>query len=85
MDTPQLADPVLDLRITPDCVWITYRLEAGATETIWEADVLGYRVLLSAWTPATSHCAARPERAWERPAVGATLREQWETSCTQRH
>jgi len=44
-ETPQLADPVFDLRIAPYCVWITYRREAGATETTWEAAVSGYRVL----------------------------------------
>jgi len=26
-------------------VWITYRLEAGASETTWESVVSGYRVL----------------------------------------
>ncbi|WP_105973676.1 hypothetical protein [Streptomyces geranii] len=30
--TPQLADPVFDLRIAPYCVWITYRREADATK-----------------------------------------------------
>lgn len=44
-DTPQLADPVFDLKIAPYVVWITYRRETGATETIWEAAVSGYRVL----------------------------------------
>lgn len=31
--------------IAPYCVWITYRLEAGASESTWEAVVSGYRVL----------------------------------------
>ncbi|MFJ9380327.1 hypothetical protein [Streptomyces sp. NPDC101455] len=31
--------------IAPYCVWITYRLEAGASETTWESVVSGYRVL----------------------------------------
>ncbi|MGW0647683.1 hypothetical protein ACWD4T_02570 [Streptomyces umbrinus] len=43
--TPYLADPVFDLRIAPYVVWITYRREADATETTWEAVVSGNRVL----------------------------------------
>ncbi|WP_019074353.1 hypothetical protein [Streptomyces hokutonensis] len=43
--TPYLPDPVFDLRIAPYSVSITYRREAGATETTWEAVVSGNRVL----------------------------------------
>ncbi|MFF3968018.1 hypothetical protein ACFYZI_41515 [Streptomyces griseorubiginosus] len=43
--TPYLADPTFDLRIAPYSVWITYRREAGATQTTWEAAVSGNRVL----------------------------------------
>ena len=43
--TPYLADSVFDLRIAPYCVWITYRREADASETTWEAAVSGNRVL----------------------------------------
>lgn len=43
--TPYLAAPTSDLRIAPYSVWITYRREAGATETTWEAAVSGNRVL----------------------------------------
>ena len=42
-DKPHLSDQ-WDT-IAPYCVWITYRLEAGATEPTWEAVVSGYRVL----------------------------------------
>ncbi|WP_331736974.1 hypothetical protein OG426_55765 (plasmid) [Streptomyces canus] len=43
--TPYLPDPVLDVRIAPHSVWITYRREAGASETTREAVVSGNRVL----------------------------------------
>jgi hypothetical protein len=43
--TPYLADPVADLTIAPYSVWITYRREADATDTTWEAVVSGNRVL----------------------------------------
>jgi hypothetical protein len=42
-DKPHLSDH-WDT-IAPYCVWITYRLETGATEPTWEAVVSGYRVL----------------------------------------
>ncbi|WP_328825968.1 hypothetical protein OHT77_01020 [Streptomyces sp. NBC_00252] len=42
-DKPHLSDR-WDT-IDPYCVWITYRLEVGATEPTWEAVVSGYRVL----------------------------------------
>ncbi|MFF7986956.1 hypothetical protein ACFZDK_49120 [Streptomyces sp. NPDC007901] len=44
-DRPHLADPTFDLRVAPYVAWITYRREAGATETTWEAAVSGHRVL----------------------------------------
>jgi hypothetical protein len=44
-DTPHLAHHESDLTIAPYGVWITYRREAGTTETTWEADVSGHRVL----------------------------------------
>ncbi|WP_460073988.1 hypothetical protein [Streptomyces sp. YKOK-I1] len=44
-DRPHLASPTLDLKVAPYGVWITYRCEAGATETTWEAAVSGHRVL----------------------------------------
>ncbi|MEU9190031.1 hypothetical protein AB0D14_36960 [Streptomyces sp. NPDC048484] len=43
MDQPQLSDHFTT--VAPYCVWITYRLEAGATQTTGEAAVSGYRVL----------------------------------------
>jgi len=42
-DQPQLSDRFTT--IAPYSVWITYRREADATETTWEATVSGYRVL----------------------------------------
>jgi hypothetical protein len=42
-DKPHLSDH-WDT-IDPYCVWITYRLEAGATEPTWEAVVSGCRIL----------------------------------------
>ncbi|MFD3931743.1 hypothetical protein [Streptomyces sp. NPDC058614] len=43
-DTPQLSND-FDLTIAPYGVWITYRRETGASETTWNANVSGYRVL----------------------------------------
>ncbi|MER6958215.1 hypothetical protein [Streptomyces sp. NPDC000618] len=43
-DQPHLSDG-LRTTIAPYSVWITYRLEAGASEHTWEAAVSGYRVL----------------------------------------
>jgi hypothetical protein len=43
--TPNLADPTSDLKIAPYGVSITYRREADASETTWEAAVSGNRVL----------------------------------------
>jgi hypothetical protein len=41
-NTPHLSN---DLEtIAPYGVWITYRLDAGATEHTWDANVSGYRV-----------------------------------------
>ncbi|MFF7764221.1 hypothetical protein [Streptomyces griseorubiginosus] len=40
--TPHLSNS-LDT-IAPYGVWITYRLDAGATEHTWDANVSGYRV-----------------------------------------
>ncbi|AVH61865.1 MULTISPECIES: hypothetical protein [Streptomyces] len=42
-DRPHLSDHFTT--IAPYSVWITYRLEAGASEHTWEAAVSGYRVL----------------------------------------
>ncbi|TRO56202.1 hypothetical protein [Streptomyces sp. IB201691-2A2] len=42
-DQPHLSDHFTT--IPPYSVWITYRLEAGATEHTWDAAVSGYRVL----------------------------------------
>ncbi|MGW1364953.1 hypothetical protein ACWCQP_47105 [Streptomyces chartreusis] len=42
-DKPHLSDH--GETIAPYCVWITYRLEAGATTHTWDVNVSGYRVL----------------------------------------
>ncbi|TRO55698.1 hypothetical protein [Streptomyces sp. IB201691-2A2] len=76
-DLPQRSDHFTT--IAPYSVWITYRLEAGATEHTRDAAVFDYRVLALLSAPLLSEPPAARRGFAVRPANTTRTREPWQS------